>query len=236
MLFRECGKQYSSDKNVRHKLLHNGLISDDYTSGQIVFGSTFILGALIKKSKKAAINLYSEFMTKYGDEAYASGMRGNIFERVVLEMLPQGVEGIKICELDETGFKAGTELNINIPATESTQVIIFDNLKDCIGNNNDNITCIPRVRNYESFDVFMRNPVNPLAGQITVGAKHGISHKGALNDLTAWKNQYGAYPSICFMIPENNYDAKIFTKQKFLTTKHTIFHQASEITNLPNLL
>ena len=40
------------------------------------------------------------------------------------------INDIKICALDDTSFKADTEIIINISATESTQVIIFDNLEE----------------------------------------------------------------------------------------------------------
>ena len=64
---------------MRHNLLQHGLISADY-----------ILDSLLRKRKKTAVKVYPDFMTTYGDKAYDSGIRGIIFERVVLELLPQG--------------------------------------------------------------------------------------------------------------------------------------------------
>ena len=75
-------------KEVRSKLMQFDIVADGtYENAMVSFGSPFISDDLVDAAGKGFTNYYREFMDAHGSSKFAVKVRGNLYERLVLDKL-----------------------------------------------------------------------------------------------------------------------------------------------------
>lgn len=147
-----------------------------YQRAMVNFGSPFIRDGLVEASGKGFTNYYREFMDAHGSSKYASKVRGNLFERLVLDKLRNLSTSIEVVSFTMEAGKPNTPMTmmtlpvLPLPAKE------FSDLREI---NEIGRVWIPQQRNFKSFDaIIAASSGMALLIQITVGASHPLNAGG----------------------------------------------------------
>lgn len=167
------------DAEVVRSTLMQFNVKDDktYEHAMVNFGSPFIRDGLVEASGKSFTNYYREFMDAHGSSDYATKVRRNLYERLVLDKLRDLPANMDVLHFTMEAGKANTAVGrmplpaLGLPAKEYS----------ALGDINDmGRVWIPHQSNFKSFDVLLAlpPPVVSLWMQITVGKTHSLHVEG----------------------------------------------------------
>lgn len=169
-------------KEVRSKLMQFDVVDDgSYESALVNFGSTYIRDKIVEATDKGFANYYREFMLTHGSSEFAAKVRGNLYERLVLDKL-RGLSGSMSLDVLTFSMERGKPNSavsvLQLPAMPyaAKEYSNLDEISDIGG-----IVWIPKQSNFKSFDVLVASPPPPLPPlwvQITVGKQHSLNVEG----------------------------------------------------------
>ena len=160
---------------VRTKLMHLEVDGDSYGSARVSFGSPYIRDKLIEQSGKTASVFYRDFMATHGKAEFAAKVRGNIYEKLVLDKLSSNQDLTLFFFTMKKGFANSIIKKFQIPAVQLSNV--FHTIEEIT---NTSAVWKPAQSNFNSFDALVIYQLvqqlmrQVMWVQITVGLTHSL--------------------------------------------------------------
>ena len=167
----------ASDRvNVRSKLMQFEVVDDgQYTNAMVNFGSHYIRDELVRETGKSFSVYYRDFMIAHGFSSYAAKVRGNLYEKLVLDRLCNLSSDMDVLSFVMKNGHVNSPVTIRKIPKGNINAFVFFSLADIT---DDECIWIPSQSNFKSFDVLISTLHPPWWVQITVGETHSLNAVG----------------------------------------------------------
>jgi hypothetical protein len=173
----------TSDRgNVRSKLMQFEVMDDKkYTNAMVNFGSPYIRDKLVIATGKEFSGYYRDFMITHGFNAFAAKVRGNLYEKIVLDRLRDLSSDMDVPSFVMKKGNLNSKMIIRKIRKVENNSFLFGKLADIT---HDEGIWIPSQSNFKSFDVLVSTVRPPWWVQITVGETHSLNAVGVHECMT----------------------------------------------------